>query len=351
MTTLHSIMTNTAQTYAQGKCPIPAELIQLGSIFEDLYFLWDAYEESQWTQNNGNSNHIVYAGALHIGSKIFPSLRTPVVILIVVQCIKNIIEQHIKLYEALQVFKETIFTQYPRMHVWNRRKARSNNLINMGASAQLWINVHIIRNGRLLIKSLRCAWDVLKQLAILSKYYVDAYKLISIDTRSELHALAGLTANYKQFYDNLKSDKNFLVQTITANAAIIDSVLEQMGVQEKSSQWVTTVAKELEQASEITESIPIIMQLAQDTIRPLYIPGKVTGVQIEDLDAPEEFLDPYAELPIIRDLIYKPKGLFPPWRGKILKKKEHLPMQPINTEELKNNPKGSLTQKIKSLFK
>lgn len=301
------ILRRTLREEIQENYSLPSFLDETVDFFRKAHIYYRTYKYTKIhenaSQDSSRGHPAIYGAALQLIGDYTSIGAYAINVALVTKCAQDLLEQYRLLGKDYQKLCQAVNWQYPLYYPieWQKEKKTSSEVL----SPSLYLNwqVHIMGWIRQIQKITRCTLDVFWQMFKLSMCLCDAYLLFNDDPQTRYIACTELVAEWDQYQDQLKENQKRLAKEIEKSRPFIDHLLEQLGIEKKSSFIIDQLKETFETISEATEDVlEDIYDVAVETVDTVYAKGKITPLHID-----------LAEGNAIAPAL--PPGRFPPWAG------------------------------------
>lgn len=295
--------------------PLPSPLYKVLDGLDASYLYWDYYQQTYWIKKKGNTDHLVYAGALHALSQ-HSFFSTPIGLTLAVKCILDLLHGHAEVYKRYLKLKATVINKYPlyKKVQWKKQLTAYNSPFT--TSILIELQVQSIYFMQYVFRIIKCTFYLFTELFKLSKRYREAYLLAQFDSYTSYQSLSEGCATYHTYFKRLKKDRVFCLEQIKKNKDLIDSLLTTLQSKKTAYSIVNSLSQKIKTVTQKGTHVPSFLKLVgKDLISPFYQPGVVTGMTFE---FKPNFLDPYLSHSLFNSTSLDSYSAYPQWQGKAI---------------------------------
>lgn len=284
--------------------PIPFYLQSAANLLAKGHLLWwsikdyTLFKQTQ-QRNRTEGNPIAYGAALHLLSEYSTTVGYIVKVALIAKCAEDLLQQYCRVYQAYSNLKAACTKNYPRYYSydWNKLHTKPASYF-----PSFYLSLHLkgVKFVQTISKILRYISKLIIEMTTLAMRSTDVYLIANGNALAHLRACTEMIGDWKKYQARLTEDYTFLLIELDNKKELTDSILKKIGIEKRTIDLISSLRH---LAAQIGKHLPTFLELAQETVEPIFVEGKITALNLDFVEEEPPTLKP---------------ARYPPWTGEHL---------------------------------
>lgn len=269
---LFQAVKQTVQEHALIQHPVPPAVHQAMDVFAKwhLVYRWvikdrELIRREQRLIEEGQGDARLHGLGYFIGSEISTTFKYALYLGMIIKCMDELFEHHMRIYLAFRTLKDTRSYAAP---LPTHSKHRIKWLFHVSPRTEYWLRTHLDQVMKVCIRIMYClariGWEIIKA----AMCYRDVYLILTYDTQARLRAYTEFAASLLEYKEKLMKDENFLFKEITKREALLAKMITKLSAEEQTKYSEAIHLAKQKSVAVVVEGINIIGEILSPVLNP-----------------------------------------------------------------------------------
>jgi hypothetical protein len=225
----------TAQELTPATISYPPYLNRVVQIFEKTYFYFQYFHLytlfQRMPHSHQGNNPLIYSVAMHQLSQRSSKIKFFIQLGLAIQCVEDLVDQHVKVYRAFQASLNLLQNRYP--------SKETHQLDSLEASLIDQYQKKWLKFKRLIIKVIIYSLRLLKEMFKLAMLYQEITFIIKQDSQVNFLIFTKTIVRIGIYYNKIIENQQFLKEELEKKEELVTLLLTKLYYAEATTNWTS----------------------------------------------------------------------------------------------------------------